>query len=114
VNKYTVYTYTVCKGREGIFGHRRGGVLKQIKHLPQSPITGQFFLYGNLALLSIILFFLWLRSSKNVLPVAGTQPDHSLCSQGNQREHPLIYVPMFQVHSLTARSVPREFRENIL
>jgi hypothetical protein len=40
VNKYTVYTYTVVKGG-GIWGHRRRGGLTQIKHLPQSPLTGQ-------------------------------------------------------------------------
>ncbi len=38
---YTVYTYTVCKGREyGVIGGEEG--LRQIKHLPQSPFTGQF------------------------------------------------------------------------
>ncbi len=41
-SKYTAYSYTVCKGG-GVWGHRRGGGLGQIKHLPQSPITGQFF-----------------------------------------------------------------------
>jgi hypothetical protein len=41
VNKYTVYTYTVCKGG-GVWDHRRGG-LRQIKHLPQSPFIGKFF-----------------------------------------------------------------------
>ncbi len=41
VNMYTVYTYTVCKG--GVWGHRRGGGLRHIKHLPQSPFTGNFF-----------------------------------------------------------------------
>ncbi len=40
MKKYAVQAYTVCKG--GIWGHRRGGGLKQIKHLPQSPFTGQF------------------------------------------------------------------------
>jgi hypothetical protein len=34
---YAAYTYTVCKG--GVWG----GSLRQIKHLPQSPFTGQFF-----------------------------------------------------------------------
>ncbi len=41
VNKYTVYTYTGCKG--GVWGHRRRGGLIQIKNLPQSSFTGQFF-----------------------------------------------------------------------
>jgi hypothetical protein len=38
-NKYTVYTYKVCKGGEG------SGVLglRQIKKPPQSPFTGQIF-----------------------------------------------------------------------
>ncbi len=36
VNKYTVYTYTVCKGG-GVWGHMRGGGLRQLRHLPQSP-----------------------------------------------------------------------------
>jgi hypothetical protein len=30
----TVYAYTVCKGG-GVWGHRRGGGLRQKKHLPQ-------------------------------------------------------------------------------
>jgi hypothetical protein len=42
VNKYTVYTYTLCIGR-GEWGHRRGEGLRQIKQLWQSPCTGQFF-----------------------------------------------------------------------
>jgi hypothetical protein len=32
---YTTYTYTVCTGEYG--------VIRQIKHLPQSPFKGQFF-----------------------------------------------------------------------
>jgi hypothetical protein len=40
--EYTVYTYTV-RGR-GVWFHRRGGGLRHIKHLPQSPFTGKFFL----------------------------------------------------------------------
>ncbi len=67
VNKYTVYTYTLCKGGEyGVIGGKGG--LKQIKHLPQSPFTGQFFRQRHLALLSISLIFLRLQVS---LPVAG-------------------------------------------
>ncbi len=38
----TVYTYTLYSV-SGIWGHRRGEGLRQIKHLPQSPFTGQFF-----------------------------------------------------------------------
>ncbi len=40
VNKYNVYTYTVCVGG-GVIG-KEGG-LRQIKNLPQSPFTDQFF-----------------------------------------------------------------------
>ncbi len=47
VNNYTVYTYTECGGG-GVWAHRRGGGLRQIKHLPQR----------HLALLSISLIFL--------------------------------------------------------
>ncbi len=43
VNKYTVYAYTVCKGGGGLWGHLRGGGLRQIKQLPQSHFTGQIF-----------------------------------------------------------------------
>ncbi len=32
----------MCKVGGVIWGHRRGEGLKQIKHLPQSPFTGQF------------------------------------------------------------------------
>jgi hypothetical protein len=42
VNKYTIYTYTGCKVG-GVWGHRRGGALRQIEPLPLSPYTGQFF-----------------------------------------------------------------------
>jgi len=41
----------VCRGG-GVWGHRRGGGLIQIKHLPQSPFTGQFFRLRQLAILS--------------------------------------------------------------
>ncbi len=37
VNKYTVYTHTVCGGGYGVCGPQAD------KHLPQSPFTGQFF-----------------------------------------------------------------------
>jgi hypothetical protein len=37
VNKYTINTYTVCKG--GVWGSRP----QTDKHLPQSPFTGLFF-----------------------------------------------------------------------
>jgi hypothetical protein len=37
VNKYTLYTYSVCKG--GVWG---SGPQTE-KHLPQSPFTGEFF-----------------------------------------------------------------------
>jgi hypothetical protein len=41
--EYTVYMYTVCKGG-GVCGHRKGGGLRQIKHLPLlSPFTDQIF-----------------------------------------------------------------------
>ncbi len=44
VNKYTyIYTSIQCVRGEGGRGHRRGGSHRQIKHLPQSPFTGQFF-----------------------------------------------------------------------
>jgi hypothetical protein len=36
--KYTVYTYTVCKG--GVWG---SGTQQTDKHLPQSPFTGKYF-----------------------------------------------------------------------
>ncbi len=55
VNKYTVYTYTVCKGGGG-----SGGSGPQTnKHLPQSPFTGPFFRWRHLALSSMSLIFLW-------------------------------------------------------
>jgi hypothetical protein len=38
VNKYTVYTYTVCKG-DGVWVSWP----QTDKHLPQSPFIGQFF-----------------------------------------------------------------------
>ncbi len=38
----SILTYTECKGKEGVLGHRRGD--RQIKHLPQSPFTGKFLL----------------------------------------------------------------------
>jgi hypothetical protein len=45
VNKYTVYTYCIQFVRGGVCSHRRKGRggLRQIKHLPQSPFTGQIF-----------------------------------------------------------------------
>ncbi len=44
LNKYTVYTYTLIQcERWGVLGHRRGGGIRQIKHLPPSPFTGKFF-----------------------------------------------------------------------
>jgi hypothetical protein len=36
VNKYTVHTYTVCKGESM-------GFPQTDKHLPRSPFTGKFF-----------------------------------------------------------------------
>ncbi len=33
----------MCKGGVGVWGQRRGGGLRQIKHLPQGPFSGQFF-----------------------------------------------------------------------
>jgi hypothetical protein len=42
VKRYTVYTYTVQCVRMGEWGHRRGGGLRQIKHMLQSPFKGQF------------------------------------------------------------------------
>ncbi len=44
-NKYTVHTYTMCKGGGGlgVWGHRRVGGLRLNIYLPQSPFTGQFF-----------------------------------------------------------------------
>jgi hypothetical protein len=50
VNKYAVYTYTVCKGR-GVLGSRP----QTDKHLPPSPFTGQFF---QMATFSMSLIFL--------------------------------------------------------
>jgi hypothetical protein len=32
-------------GGGGVWGHRRGGGLRQMTHLPQSPGTSKFFLY---------------------------------------------------------------------
>ncbi len=51
VKKYTVYTYTVCKGR-GIWVSGP----QTDKHLPQSPFTGQFFLDDDIlhCLLSVL------------------------------------------------------------
>ncbi len=40
VNKYTVYTYTVCNGGGGVGG---SGPQTEKHHLPQSPFTGKFF-----------------------------------------------------------------------
>ncbi len=42
MNKYTVYTYTVCKGGG------RGSRPQTDNHLPQSPFTGQFFWWRHL------------------------------------------------------------------
>jgi hypothetical protein len=39
VNKYTVYTYKVCKGGRGVWGSGP----QTDKHLPQCSFTGQFF-----------------------------------------------------------------------
>jgi hypothetical protein len=39
--EYSVYTYT--GGEVRVWCHRRGGDLRQIKHLPQSLFTGQSF-----------------------------------------------------------------------
>ncbi len=39
-----LHTCTQCVGGGGgVWGHRRSGDLRQIKHLPQSPFTDQFF-----------------------------------------------------------------------
>jgi hypothetical protein len=54
VNKYTVYTFTVCKGGRGLWGSGS----QTDKHLPQSPFTGQFF--KHFALASIYLISPWL------------------------------------------------------
>ncbi len=51
--KYTVYTYTVCK--RGIWGSGP----QTVKHLPQSPFTGQFFRWRHFALPSMSLIFLY-------------------------------------------------------
>jgi len=40
VNKYTVYTYTVCKG--GVYGVIGGEGPQTDKYQPQSSFTGQF------------------------------------------------------------------------
>ncbi len=55
-----LYTCVKCV-RRVVFGHRSGGGLRQIKHLPQSPFTGHFFRLWHLALLSISQIFLWLE-----------------------------------------------------
>jgi hypothetical protein len=57
VNKYIVYTFTVCRGGGGVWGHIRGGGLRH--KVPYRPI-----LSGHLALLSISLIFLrsWFHS----------------------------------------------------
>jgi hypothetical protein len=41
----TSYTRIQCVGGGGglVWGHMSGGGLRQMKHLPQSPFTGQFF-----------------------------------------------------------------------
>ncbi len=51
--KYTVYTYTVCKG-----GEYGGSGPQTDKHLPESPFTGQFFIWWHYALSSMSLIFL--------------------------------------------------------
>ncbi len=57
VNKYTAcYTYTVCKGGYGVLG------LRTDKHLPRSPLTGQFFRWRHFALPSMNLIFLRLNT----------------------------------------------------
>jgi hypothetical protein len=65
VNKYTVYTYTVCKGWEA-WGDRWVGGFRQIKHLPQNPFTGKFR-ERHLTLHSISLIFLRVHLNKNNL-----------------------------------------------
>ncbi len=50
VNKYTIFTYTVCKGR--------GGSGPQTdKHLPQSPFTDQLFIWRHFELPSMSPIF---------------------------------------------------------
>jgi hypothetical protein len=46
VNKNTVYTYTVCKGRG--YGFLEGRGPQTDKHLPQSPFTGKLFLDNDI------------------------------------------------------------------
>ncbi len=53
--QYTRILYSVGRG---VWGHRRGGGLGKIKHLPQSTFTGKLFRYRHLASLSIFLIFL--------------------------------------------------------
>ncbi len=50
VNKYTVYTYTVCKGGGGVLGSEP----QTNKHLPQSRFTGQFFYMTRFLLRSTV------------------------------------------------------------
>jgi hypothetical protein len=55
VNKYAVYTYTVCKEGGGVWSTGP----QTDKHLPQSPFSGQIFLDDDIfALLSMSLIFL--------------------------------------------------------
>ncbi len=50
VNKYTVYTYTVCKGEGRVWGHMRGGGLRQIKHPVANSPYKSIFLYDDILL----------------------------------------------------------------
>ncbi len=51
---HTVYTYTVCKGGEGV----RGSGPQTDKHLPQSAFTGHFLRGRHFALPSLSLISL--------------------------------------------------------
>ncbi len=75
----------MCKGG-GVWGHSRGGGLRKIKHLPQSPFTGPFFwitTFGigfyesNLSTLRGLVV-----SSLPYVPEAGTPPAAALGPAG--------------------------------
>ncbi len=95
--------YTIqCVRGVGVWGHRRGEGLRQIKHLPQSPFTGQFFItiFGNTfyqSSLSLLLSIAFPSVSRLLVTLGADILDlllHSLVC--------FVYKNFFVYRSLTA------------
>ena len=69
------------------------------------------FLYGKEVILSVLTFLALKKCKINVLPYL-TAADY-LCLKPRWLGFLIILLFILQVHSLTARSVSREFRENL-